>query len=304
MYEQVGNVKINLNYYHGNDQYSDGEIEDELLTIVQQNQEYEQIIEKDDRWPILYHLSKYRANIIEWYPFDKAGHVLEIGAGCGAITEALSKNVDKVTCVELSKKRSLINAYRNQERTNIEILVGDFNAIKFTEQYDYITLIGVLEYAQSFTTSTRPFHELLSNIKKLLKPNGKLFIAIENKFGLKYWAGAREDHTGVFFDSIENYKSNSHVKTFSKKELKKLLTDIGFINVDYYYPMPDYKFPFQIFSDKRLPEIGELRDLMHNFDRDRVQLFDEGVVIDSIIENNNFSFFSNSFLVICDLVEI
>jgi len=300
MYDQIGNVKINLNYYNGKDQYSDGEIENELLSIVQQNKEFDDVIEKDNRWPILYHLSKYRSNIIEWYPFVEEGHVLEIGAGCGAITKALSENLKQVTCVELSKKRSLINAYRNRESSNIEIIVGDFNQMEFSQKYDYITLIGVLEYAPSFSNSKKPFHALLANVKKLLKPNGKLLIAIENKFGLKYWAGAREDHTSGFFDSIENYGNNNYVKTFSKKELKKLLIDVGFINIDYYYPMPDYKFPVQIFSEGRLPEVGELRDLIHNYDRDRIQLFEEANVLDSLIENNEFSFFANSFLVICD----
>lgn len=300
MYEQIGNVKLDLTYYTGRDQYSDGDIEDEILEIVKNYREYEHIIEKDNRWPILYHLSKFRGNIIEWYPFNKESNVLEVGAGCGAITEVLSKSVKKVTCVELSKKRSLINAYRNKECSNIEIMVGDLNGMNFTEKYDYITLIGVLEYAPSFSTSNRPFHKLLSNIRNLLKPNGRLFIAIENRFGLKYWAGAREDHTGAFFDSIKDYPSNNFVKTFSKNELIKLLNEVGFGKIDFYYPIPDYKFPFQVFSDKQLPELGELRDLTHNYDKTRIQLFDEGVVYDSLIENKEFGFFSNSFLVICD----
>lgn len=300
MQEKMGKVKFNLSYYTGRDQYSDGEIEDELLNIVQQNSNFDRIIENDNRWPVLYHLSKYRSNIIDWYPFNKNANVLEIGAGCGAITGALSNVVASVTCIELSKKRALINAYRNKNKENVEIIVGDFNIVQFDKKFDYITLIGVLEYASAFSTSINPFHELLAKVKKLLAPGGKLIIAIENRFGLKYFAGAREDHTGIFFDSIENYPSNNSVRTFSKKELSELLSEVGFSKNDFYYPVPDYKFAFQIFSDERLPEIGELRDLIHNYDRDRLQLFDEGIVLDSLISNDNFSFFSNSFLVICE----
>lgn len=95
-------------------------------------------------------LSKYRANIIEWIPITKSDSVLEIGAGCGAITKTLADKSGHVTCVELSKKRSEINAFRNSEKSNLEIIVGDFNLINFTEKYDYITIIGVLEYASSF----------------------------------------------------------------------------------------------------------------------------------------------------------
>lgn len=300
MIEQIGNVKLNLTYYTGEDQYSDGDIEDELLRIVQGNKDFDDVIKNDTRWPILYHLSKYREHIVEWYPFNENSDVLEIGAGCGAITGALSRNAKSVTCVELSKRRSLINAHRHQNSRNIEIFVGNFNEMKFEHQFDYITLIGVLEYAPSFSTSSKPFQEFLNYVKSLLKPNGKLFIAIENKFGLKYWAGAREDHTGKLFDSIEGYKESKGVRTFSKNELKNLLEECMFNKIKFYYPVPDYKLPFQVFSENSLPSIGELRELTHNFDNDRIQLFDESIVLDSLISSNEFEFFSNSFLVVCD----
>lgn len=300
MEEQIGNVKLDLNYYSGEDLYSDGEIEDELLKIVREQSNYEEVIKQDYRWPILYHLSKHRGNIIEWYPFDNNAKVLEIGAGCGAVTGTLAEKVERVTCVELSKKRSMINATRHQHLSNIEINVGDFNKMVFEEQYDYITLIGVLEYAPSFSDSNKPFHELLKYVKTLLKPGGKLLIAIENKFGLKYWAGAKEDHTARLFDSLEGYVGNSKVRTFSKDELTEILNDVGFENLSFYYPMPDYKLPFQIFSDQRLPEIGELRELIHNYDYDRLSLFNESKVYDELIVNGKFGFFANSFLVVCD----
>ncbi|EKN62795.1 class I SAM-dependent methyltransferase [Schinkia azotoformans] len=299
MKQQIGNVNLNLAFYTGQDQYSDGDIEDELLEIVKKYEDYEIIIKNDNRWPILYHLSKYRANIIEWYPMSKDKTVLEIGAGCGAITGVLCEKTHHVTAVELSKKRSMINAYRHKSNGNLEIIVGDLNKIEFTEQYDYITLIGVLEYASLFTEGKTPFFDFLMKIKQLLKPGGKLFIAIENKYGLKYWAGAREDHTGRFFDSIEGYSGEVSARTFSKRELMSLLENVGFSNQQYYYPIPDYKLPFRIYSDERLPHVGELRDLIHNYDQQRFQLFNESVAFDEIIVDGNFPFFSNSFLVVC-----
>ncbi|WP_107839189.1 class I SAM-dependent methyltransferase [Metasolibacillus meyeri] len=300
MIEKIGNVKLDLTYYTGEDQYSDGDIENELLEIVQNHDTFDDIIQNDTRWPILYHLSKYREHIIEWYPFNESSTILEIGAGCGAITGALSKKAKNVTCVELSKRRALINAYRHRHLENIEICVGNFNEMKFECQFDYITLIGVLEYAPSFSNSNTPFQDFLKYVKSLLKPNGKLFIAIENRYGLKYWAGAKEDHTGKLFDSIEGYRGSRGVRTFSKNEIEKLLCESGLDNIKLYYPIPDYKLPFHIFSDDELPKIGELRELIHNYDNSRIQFFDEGVVSDSLISSGNFEFFSNSFLIVCE----
>ena len=53
-----------------------------------------------------------------------------------------------------------------------------------------------------------------------------------------------------------------------------------------------------IYSDKRLPNPGELTDNIRNFDRDRLVLFNEKYVFDSIVRDGMFDVFSNSFLVL------
>ena len=153
--KQIGKVTLDYRHYPGEDLYSDGAIEDELLSIVKtaSRVEYPSIIEREGSWPILYHLSPLRANIVDWLPIDKSHKVLEIGSGCGAITDKLSEKAGEVTCVDLSAKRSHINAYRNQDRDNIRICVGNFSDIEpeLPMDYDYVCLIGVFEYAQSYT---------------------------------------------------------------------------------------------------------------------------------------------------------
>ncbi len=298
--EKVGNVELNLTFYKGKDLYSDGLIEDELLEIVKNNpkEKYNEIIFEKSNWAVLYHLSEIRSHVIEWVPITKEDTVLEIGAGCGALTTILSEKSKKVTCIELSKKRSLINANRNKDKDNIEILVGNFQDIEISEKYDYITLIGVFEYAKSYINSERPYEKFLEIIKKYLKPNGKIIIAIENKLGLKYWAGCKEDHTGLYFEGLEGYPKTDVVRTFSKNEIYELLKESGFKNNEFYYPYPDYKLPNVIYSDDYLPKLGELDDNLRNFDADRLVLFNENAVFDSIIRANLFQELSNSFIII------
>ena len=298
--EKVGNVKLNLSFYKGKDLYSDGLIEDELLEIVKKNpkEKYNEIIFEKSNWAVLYHLSEIRSHVIEWVPITKEDTVLEIGAGCGALTTILSEKSKKVTCIELSKKRSLINANRNKNKDNIEILVGNFQDIEISEKYDYITLIGVFEYAKSYINSERPYEKFLEIIKKYLKPNGKIIIAIENKLGLKYWAGCKEDHTGLYFEGLEGYPKTDVVRTFSKNEIHELLKESGFKNNEFYYPYPDYKLPNAIYSDDYLPKLGELDDNLRNFDADRLVLFNENAFFDSIIRANLFQELSNSFIII------
>lgn len=292
-------AKLNLDFYTGNDHYSDGDIENEILEIVKKYDRYDAILAQETRWPILYHLSPIRQNIINWYPFKENASCLEIGAGCGAITGALCESLAKVTAVELSKRRAKINYERHKNYDNLEIIVANLNDVIFDEKFDYITLNGVLEYAGSFTKSDAPYSDFLKQIKSYLKPDGKLIVAIENRYGLKYFAGAKEDHTAKEFDGITGYIDNNSVRTFGKKELEELLKESGFPNQEFYYPHPDYKMPLEIYSSSYLPSSSASLMPAPNFDYERFNLFDETEAYKGIIENGQFEFFANSFLVIC-----
>ena len=105
MTETIGKVTLNLDKYPGEDYYCDGSVEDEILEIVKKYStvEYDRIIAERKSWPILYHLSALRENIVDFLPIKKTDKVLEVGSGCGAITGALSRKAGSVTCVDLSK---------------------------------------------------------------------------------------------------------------------------------------------------------------------------------------------------------
>jgi 2-polyprenyl-3-methyl-5-hydroxy-6-metoxy-1,4-benzoquinol methylase len=290
---------INEAFYRGQDLYTDGDIEDEILSVVRTYDDFTEILAEETRWPMLYHLSPERRNLLEWYPFDKGETLLEIGAGCGALTGMFCEKLKKVFAVELSRKRSEIIAQRCRDCRNLEILVGNFDDMTLAGSFDYVTLVGVLEYAKSFIRANRPYHYLLNKVCSLLNSSGRLILAIENKYGLKYWAGAREDHTTEFFGGIQGYtnEDTSH-ETFSKKELTDLLTLSGFEHIHFYYPHPDYKLPHEVFSDCFLPDIHHPLMEAPNFDRDRISLFSEKRTFPGLIRNGLYDFFANSFLVI------
>ena len=181
---------------------------------------------------------------------------------------------------------------------NLTIMVGNLNDMQFEETFDYVILNGVLEYAISFTDSDKPYHLFLSNLSRFLKPKGKFLIAIENRLGLKYFNGAKEDHTGNYFLGLNGYVGNETVRTFSKSELIRLLSDIGFKFHKFYYPYPDYKFPNEIFTDETLEENEYGRPII-NIEEDRYVLFNENLVNESLIKEGVSDVFANSFLVEC-----
>lgn len=300
--ETIGSVVLDYSRYPGEDFYCDGASEDELLSIVQSTEpaRYPEIIREKHSWEVLYHLSDLRENIVEWLPMDKSMKVLEVGSGCGAITGSLARKAGSVTCVDLSRKRSLINAYRHKDCENITIHVGNFQDIEpeLPDDYDYVCLIGVFEYGQSYIGGDTPFHDFYRIIKKHVKKNGRIVIAIENKMGLKYWAGCREDHLGTFFSGLEDYPDGGAVRTFTKGGLERILQECGETEYRFYYPYPDYKFMTMVYSDRYLPKVGELSNNLRNFDRDRMLLFDEKKVFDMLIRENLFPLYSNSYMVV------
>lgn len=303
MQEQIGKIILDKKYYPGVDLYCDGVIEDEILDIVKNTPsgDYRKVIEERGSWPIFYHLSSLRENIVEWLPIKKGDKVLEVGSGCGAITGALAGKAGSVTCIDLSLKRSQINAYRHQDMDNIYIHVGNFKDVEkdLDCDYDYVMLIGVFEYGQGYMGSETPYEDFMNILKKHLKPGGRMVIAIENKLGLKYFAGCREDHSGKYFDGIEDYPTGEgSARTFSGAGLEGIMKRCGVEEYSFYYPYPDYKFPTTIFSDRKLPKTGELYQNIRNFDRERVLLFDEQKAFDMILKEGLFPQYSNSYLLV------
>jgi len=293
----IKDILITSFYNKEKDTYSDGDIENELLDMVRSGREVWEILRNDDRWPVLYHLSPIRENILSWYPMETGCDLLEIGAGCGAVTGCLCKLAERVDAVELSMRRATINAERNKKYDNLQIYVCNFEDFVPERKYDYITLIGVLEYCSSYIHEKDPYEAMLRKVHSYLKPGGKLIIAIENKFGMKYWAGAREDHTGRFFECMDDYAQTDHVRTFTKVELEKMLRKNGYGKLDFYYPQPDYKLPLSVYSEEYLPKVGDLRNVTVTYDQNRMQFFSEEAVYDTLCKDDTFGYFSNSFLI-------
>ena len=154
---------FNTDYYTGSDLYSDGEVENRILEIVRTGKPLEDTAERS--FPVLYHLSKVRENILSWYPFRKDADVLEIGAGPGAITGLLCAKCAHVTSAELSHRRSTINYERNKDCENLTIMAGNLNDMEFPGKFDYVVLNGVFEYAGSFTKGPDPYGSFLAKCR-------------------------------------------------------------------------------------------------------------------------------------------
>lgn len=253
-YEFLGHKEIWSKKDYHDISYSDGDYEENRLAEIIASASDISIFSSELRnhctdWQSLYHLSSQRGNILRPFKDRLKGRVLEIGAGCGAITRFLGENGGEILALEGSTRRASIAASRTRDLNNVTILAERFDDFEIEEKFDAITLIGVLEYASMFSTSEHAAYTMLSKIKKLLKPNGYLFIAIENQLGLKYFAGAPEDHLYKAMYGIEGRYKNGEPETYGKVTLQKLLNESGYNTLDFFAPFPDYKMPTSIITE-------------------------------------------------------
>jgi SAM-dependent methyltransferase len=303
---KIGNVQV-LKDASSSDAYSDGDVEDKLLTLFRHSspqtlsREIRSILSNRPTWPEIYHLSPLRRNLLNWYDFGDQPAILEVGGGCGAITEELVTHGD-VTSLELSERRALINAHRNKASNQLELFVGNLQNYRSRKKFTHVVCIGVLEYAGRFIDDAKPHKTFLQLLHSHLGPGGRLLLAIENALGLKYWAGANEDHTGELFRSINDYRAQGRTRTFGKLELSNLLVQSGFANPPrYYYPFPDYKLPVVIYAEDFLP--GRNADVPYSLfptpapGQERLRLFSEQLAARVLCRNNLFGELANSFLI-------
>jgi len=232
--------------------YSDGdEVEQRLARIINGATDLSVLSDELQQhitdWPSLYHLSRSRANILR--PFAShlaAAEVLEVGAGCGAITRFLGESGAHVLALEGSGRRAAVARARTRDHLQTEVLAESFDNFQSSARFDVITLIGVLEYANQFVKGENPALTVLQRAHALLKPTGLLIVAIENQLGLKYWAGAPEDHLGIPMYGIEGRYRADQPQTYGHRQLAEWLAAAGFARSEFLSPLPDYKLPVSI----------------------------------------------------------
>jgi ubiquinone/menaquinone biosynthesis C-methylase UbiE len=194
--------------------------------------------------------------------------VLDIGCGLGAVAFSLSRTSETVYLLEPVWERiRFVNIRVTQERThNIKPVCGNALHLPFPDNsFDCVVLNGVLEWVGYLVDDSKPniVQELvLKEIARVLKPEGVLYIGIENRFAFFYFLGVNDPHTGLpFINLLPRYlagvyhyavkKKRYAVYLYSYSGYKNLLHKAGFKKMRFYTPLPSYrKFSYIFPLDK------------------------------------------------------
>ncbi len=295
--------------YHGPFAYSDGvEVEDRLYDIVAGAQDRStfssELAGSITDWPTEYHLSRFRHGLLRPLGIPAGSKVLELGCGCGAITRYLGEIGADVVAVEGSLPRARVAAERCRDLPNVRVFVDDLLQFETDERFDFVLLIGVLEYAAVFSRQENPFTHYLRSVTSFLASGGRVVVAIENKLGLKYFNGCAEDHLGSRFFGIQDLYGPKTARTFGRRELIAQLSAAGLSHTYFYYPFPDYKLPSVVLSQEALsdPEFnaGDLLARSHarDYTGSHLRSFDDALAFSALHDNGLLADLSNSFMVV------
>ena len=253
-------------------------------------------------WPERYHLSHDRANVLRPMRWQPGFKVLEIGAECGAVTRYLGEVCDLVDAVEPVSARARVARARTRDLPGVEVFVGDLFDIPDEKAYDIIVLVGVLEYVGAGSPELAPYQKFLRRAASLLTEDGALLVAIENRIGVKYLAGAPEDHSNRPFDSLEGYPNGSLARTFSRGELDGLIRETA-LTPRVFGAFPDYKLTRIVMSDELLGTDPSLAYRIPHFPSpdwggEVERVANEGAVWRTMIEAGLGTETANSFVVL------
>jgi 2-polyprenyl-3-methyl-5-hydroxy-6-metoxy-1,4-benzoquinol methylase len=235
----------------------------QAIQAIRQGQPWREVVRREyaetNPWLHQIIVDRARVRFFDEHPFPPNSLVLDVGAGWGQITLPLSAH-HRVVAVEPTPERlEFIMAAAEQElrAERIYFLQADFIDVEFGPVFDRICCIGVLEWVAKFRPDGDPRAiqlEFLRRLRASLKPGGQCIVGIENRLGLKYVLGARDDHSGLrqthVFDATlaaSRYRAQTEeplrVFTYSLAEYDELFRQAGFSRISAFGAYPDYKLP-------------------------------------------------------------
>lgn len=234
--------------------------------------------------------TEIRKNVLQWYPIKEDSSVLQIGIDSLELAKELCNKAKEVTIIvnDDEQKEKIIQEVKCD---NLEIkLISNLENLNTEKQYDYVSLIGTIKTYQNILEEKayKRLEKLIKIAKNNCKDDGKILLAVDNKYGMKFW-------TTMY--AQKNILCNQNF-ALSKTMIDKILEEAGLTNYKYYYMLPDYKMANVIFTDDFLPNTESIhRDFTYG--EEEFANFNEVEAYGEILKENRnlFKLYSNSYFI-------
>jgi SAM-dependent methyltransferase len=193
-------------------------------------------------------------------PLHQRSRVLDVGAGWGAITMAIAPEVGVVVAADdmVDRARFLAIRARQLGLHNVVPVATPAQEVPFPDgTFDLVILNGVLEWVGVSRVMKNPRDVqrlVLRTLARKLAPGGRLYLAIENRWGYHYFMGTPDDHTKIrgtnlmprwLANQVTKAKTGREYRayTHSKGALTRLLESAGFTDIEFFATIPTYRRP-------------------------------------------------------------
>jgi 2-polyprenyl-3-methyl-5-hydroxy-6-metoxy-1,4-benzoquinol methylase len=192
---------------------------------------------------------------------NKEAKVLDIGCGNGNISLALGSLGYQVTGVDIDQT-SVDTARGRSTFSNVKFEVLDANSFAMADAFDAVVCSEVLEHLN------KPY-ELCESVYRILKPGGVFVATVPNGYGprellitrpMQYLTKKGLAQPLISFKKLLGYSAKTlqssnedltHVQFFTVGAFTRLLTEVGFKNID--FRNADFLeriFPFSLLTRK------------------------------------------------------
>jgi len=217
--------------------------------------------------------------LLHWYGFKAGGKILYVGSVEDALAELLADRSLEITYTSCAQSYEI--------------------DLQHTEGFDCILCIEALE------TQPDP-RRVLRTWRKLLKPDGKLLLGMNNRLGIRYFCGDRDPYTGRNFDGVENYHQ-TYVKAedtfrgrcYSQSEIKEMLRDTGWTSFQFFSVLPDLHNPCFLYAEDYLPNEDLTNRVFPSYNYPDTVFLEEENLYGSLIANGMFHQMANAYLIEC-----
>jgi SAM-dependent methyltransferase len=176
----------------------------------------------------------------------RSARTLDVGCGFGSLSLGLADYYRTAVGVEPLWERVDFAALRGrQDRSAATFVEAGGQELPFADSsFDLVTMNGVLEWAALFLDGDPQALQaaMLREAARLLRPEGHVAVAIENRFALETLTGLRDTHTGVhavpalprpIADLVMRWRKGQHYRTYlhSRMGYQRLLRSAGYAEV-------------------------------------------------------------------------
>ena len=151
--------------------------------------------------------------------------------------------------------------------------LGSIQAV-FGIDIEYITDFESINF-NDFDTVIAYGSKKVSKLMQREKPNTKLVLIFDNKYGMNYFEEEFGDKEALSVKAVREWIGEHST----------------------YYPYPNYRYVYKLFSDKEMPRAGELAQIKA-YDYPKFALKDIGERFSQAAKTGDFDSFANSYIIV------